>query len=248
VGPNLSSRCRPSVLPRAKFRRPQCQRLQFRRSPKPPAESELAQPGLALSELGLSETCRRPVPSGQRRGPFITARATRLMATLARMTMLIVRIVPPAIGPGVARELPSKRTLGRFGLIPGCVCLRNLHHLPFGQARSSSRTLGWRVRLSRRGRKVVRRSFLHGDKELRANLTQPLTSAPTGPRPGASGPQAERQSCPGEFSWLWRLALGCSLALAMVLGSELLTAASPGNFPPVSQSQDASPSHGASAR
>jgi membrane fusion protein, heavy metal efflux system len=76
-------------------------------------------------------------------------------------------------------------------------------------------------------------------RQLRGSLTQPILPAPHVPRPATAGRGAISNRCvqirvnpaasggTTAFNWLWRVVLGSGLALAMVLGSQLLPAAPP---------------------
>ncbi|HEX4145001.1 MAG TPA: efflux RND transporter periplasmic adaptor subunit [Pirellulales bacterium] len=76
-------------------------------------------------------------------------------------------------------------------------------------------------------------------QRLRSSLSRPIVPAPCPPRPETVGRRvvssrrfaigSGRSASAGTtaLGWLWRLMVGCGLGLAMVLGSELLPAATP---------------------
>jgi hypothetical protein len=70
--------------------------------------------------------------------------------------------------------------------------------------------------------------------QFRGSLSRPIVAGLPVSRPIESGgraasvrPAACASPSATDFGWMWRLVLGCSLALAIVLGSEFLSAAPP---------------------
>jgi multidrug efflux pump subunit AcrA (membrane-fusion protein) len=84
---------------------------------------------------------------------------------------------------------------------------------------------------------AVKLFFGESVQQFRGSLSRPITPTPYIPRPATTGRGAvssrsvaiRRSASSGStaFGWLWRLVLGCGLALAMVLCSEFLPAAPP---------------------